>query len=419
VKAIFAGAKAKPLEATYRCQMLPHATLEPQNCMAKVSSDGVDVWGSMQFPQGAQGAAAAAAGMQLEQVRIWPQFIGGGFGRRIENDYVAQAVAIAKEMPGTPVKLIWMRPDDMKHDFYRPISQCKLSAGLDADGKLVGLHVRVSGQSINATLNQAAIVGGKDTRQLQGFYEAPGDAQLGYSVPNLLIEYAMRNTHVPVGPWRGVNTNQNGVYMECFMDEVARAAGKDPLDCILDFALSENLETVFVAQLLHNDDKEVGKILADPNTHISLSDAGAHLTFFCDAAFGLHLLGHWSRDLGVLDLPQAVHRLSGQPAKLFGLTGRGLLREGYAADLMLFDKATVARGPKRRAHDLPAGAARLTTSAVTRQHDADIAGPGDGEHDHSPENRVSTNNAVCGGEGRPADGLGDVRDQSGKRLRIG
>jgi N-acyl-D-aspartate/D-glutamate deacylase len=146
--------------------------------------------------------------------------------------------------------------------------------------------------------------------------------------------------------------------------DMARQAGKDPLDCILDFALSENLDTQFVAQLLHNDDKEVGKILADPNTHISLSDAGAHLTFFCDAAFGLHLLGRWSRELGVLDLPQAVHRLSGQPAKLFGLQGRGVLKEGYAADLMLFDKATVARGPKRRAHDLPAGAARLTTSGV-------------------------------------------------------
>ena len=146
--------------------------------------------------------------------------------------------------------------------------------------------------------------------------------------------------------------------------EVAARAGKEPLDCILDFALSEDLETTFVAQLLHNDEKAVGRILADPNTHISLSDAGAHLTFFCDAGFGLHLLGHWSRDLGVLDLPQAVHRLTGQPAKLFGLEGRGLLREGHAADLMLFDPATVARGPKRRAHDLPAGAARLTTSAV-------------------------------------------------------
>jgi N-acyl-D-aspartate/D-glutamate deacylase len=146
--------------------------------------------------------------------------------------------------------------------------------------------------------------------------------------------------------------------------ELARKEGKDPLDCILDFALEENLDTMFVAQLLHNDDRAVGRILADPDTHISLSDAGAHLTFFCDAGFGLHLLGHWSRDLGVLDLPQAVHRLTGQPATLFGIRDRGLLREGYAADLMLFDPSTVARGPKRRAHDLPSGAARLTASAV-------------------------------------------------------
>jgi N-acyl-D-aspartate/D-glutamate deacylase len=146
--------------------------------------------------------------------------------------------------------------------------------------------------------------------------------------------------------------------------DLARQAGKDPLDCMLDFALSENLDTLFVAQLLHNNEKEVGKILADPATHISLSDAGAHLTFFCDAGFGLHLLGHWSRDLGVLDLPQAVHRLTGQPAGLFGIEDRGVLKEGQAADLMLFDPATVARGPKRRAHDLPAGAARLTASAV-------------------------------------------------------
>ncbi|HYD05622.1 MAG TPA: amidohydrolase family protein [Reyranella sp.] len=146
--------------------------------------------------------------------------------------------------------------------------------------------------------------------------------------------------------------------------ELAKQTGKDPLDCILDFALSEDLGTLFVAQLLHNDDTEVGKILADPETHISLSDAGAHLTFFCDAGFGLHLLGHWSRDLGVLDLPQAVHRLTGQPADLFGIRDRGLLQPGQAADLMLFDPRTVARGPKRRAHDLPAGAARLTGSAV-------------------------------------------------------
>jgi isoquinoline 1-oxidoreductase beta subunit len=117
----------------------------------------------------------------------------------------------------------------MTHDFYRPISQCRLSAGLDDQGKLIGLHVRLSGQSINAFSNPAAIRGGGDRRQLQGWWEAPGDAQLGYTVPNLLIEYAMRNTHVPVGPWRGVNTNQNAVYMECFIEEVARAAGADSL----------------------------------------------------------------------------------------------------------------------------------------------------------------------------------------------
>ena len=104
---------------------------------------------------------------------------------------------------------------------------------------------------------------------------------------------------------------------------LAKQAGREPLDFILDFALSENLDTQFVAQLLHNDEKAVGRILADPNTHISLSDAGAHLTFFCDAGFGLHLMGHWSRDLGVLDLPQAVHRLTGQPARLFGLKRAG------------------------------------------------------------------------------------------------
>ena len=129
-----------------------------------------------------------------------------------------------------PVKLVWSREEDMTHDFYRPISQCKLSAGLDEKGNMVGLHVRVSGQSINAEVNPASIKNGADERQLQGYTSQPGDAQLGYTFPNLLIEYAMRNSHVPVGPWRGVNTNQNGIYMECFIEEVARAAGKDSLE---------------------------------------------------------------------------------------------------------------------------------------------------------------------------------------------
>src|SRR5262249_33167352 len=96
------------------------------------------------------------------------------------------------------------------------------------DNNLIALHLRVSGQSINAFLNPAAVADGKDDRQLQGYALKPGDQQFGYTVPNLLIEYAMRNTHVPVGPWRGVNTNQNAIYLECFMDEIAHAAGKDP-----------------------------------------------------------------------------------------------------------------------------------------------------------------------------------------------
>ena len=140
-----------------------------------------------------------------------------------------QAAAIGKQFPGVPIQMIWSREEDVSHDFYRPVSMCRLRAGLDAKGQLVGLHVRVAGQSINAFVNPPSVVDGKDRRQLQGMWKEPGDAQLGYTVPNLLVEYAMRNTHVPVGPWRGVNTNQNAVYIECFIDEVARAAGADPL----------------------------------------------------------------------------------------------------------------------------------------------------------------------------------------------
>jgi isoquinoline 1-oxidoreductase beta subunit len=169
--------------------------------------------------------------LPLEKCEVYKHVLGGGFGRRGgAQDYVRQAVAIAKQFPGVPIKMIWSREEDMAHDFYRPISQCRLAAGLDDSGKLLGLHVRVSGQSINAFVNSPAAREGKDDRQLQGYYEKPGDAQLGYTFPNLLIEYAMRNSHVPVGPWRGVNTNQNALYMECFMDEVAKAARSDPLE---------------------------------------------------------------------------------------------------------------------------------------------------------------------------------------------
>ena len=222
---------AKKVEAVYSTPFLAHACMEPMNATVKLSADKAEVWVPSQNVEASLAALSEASGVPLAKCDVHRLDLGGGFGRRGgTQDFVHQAVAIAKEFPDVPVKLIWSREEDQAHDFYRPISQCRLSAGLDADGKLTGLHVRVSGQSINATLNQAAIVNGQDMRQLQGYYEEPGDAQLGYTVPNLLIEYVMRNTHVPVGPWRGVNTNQNGIYMECFMDEVARAAGKDPLE---------------------------------------------------------------------------------------------------------------------------------------------------------------------------------------------
>jgi isoquinoline 1-oxidoreductase beta subunit len=222
---------AKKVEATYSTPFLAHATMETMNCTARISADKAEIWVPTQNAEASLAAVSESSGLPLDKCEVYRHDLGGGFGRRGgAQDYVRQAVAIAKEFPSVPIKLIWSREEDMAHDFYRPISQCKLSAGLDADGNLVGLHVRVSGQSINAFSNPALIVGGKDMRQLQGLYEQAGDAQLGYSVPNLLIDYAMRNTHVPVGPWRGVNTNQNGVYIECFMEEVARAAGKDSLE---------------------------------------------------------------------------------------------------------------------------------------------------------------------------------------------
>jgi isoquinoline 1-oxidoreductase subunit beta len=225
-----AGA-AKRVEAVYSTPFLAHACMETMNATVRLGADRAEVWVPTQNAEASLAALSEASGLPLAKCEVYAHDLGGGFGRRGgTQDYVTKAVAVAKHFPGIPVKLIWSREEDMAHDFFRPISQCKLTAGLDASGNLTGLHIRVSGQSINATLNPGAIKEGKDQRQLQGFWEQPGDAQLGYSFPNLLIEYAMRNTHVPVGPWRGVNTNQNGVYMECFMDEVARAAGKDPLE---------------------------------------------------------------------------------------------------------------------------------------------------------------------------------------------
>jgi N-acyl-D-amino-acid deacylase len=146
--------------------------------------------------------------------------------------------------------------------------------------------------------------------------------------------------------------------------ELARAAGMDALDTMLDLALEEDCNTVFSALLLNSDEEAVGRMLRHPASLVSLSDAGAHLTFFNDAGFGLHLLGHWVRERGVLSLEEAVRRLTSHPASIFGIRRRGALLPGYYADLLLFDPARVHRGPKQRIFDLPGGQPRLTTPAI-------------------------------------------------------
>jgi isoquinoline 1-oxidoreductase beta subunit len=219
------------VEAVYTTPFLAHATMEPMNCTARVSDDKAEVWVPTQNGEAALAALSEASGVSLDKCEVYKMDLGGGFGRRgATQDFVHQAVAIAKQVPGIPIKLIWSREEDMTHDFYRPVSQCRMDAALDDVGNLTALHMRISGQSISAFLNPATVQGDKDGRQLQGLSAKPGDAQFSYHIKNLLIEYAMRNSHVPVGPWRGVNTNQNAVYVECFMDEAAKAAGKDPLD---------------------------------------------------------------------------------------------------------------------------------------------------------------------------------------------
>ncbi|HEY3195170.1 MAG TPA: molybdopterin cofactor-binding domain-containing protein, partial [Candidatus Dormibacteraeota bacterium] len=173
---------AKQIEAVYRTPFLAHATMEPMNCTVKISADRAECWVPSQNAEASLAALSEQSGVPLARCEVYRHDLGGGFGRRGGlQDYVRQAVNIAKQFPDVPVKMIWSREEDMGHDFYRPISQCKLAAGLDEKGTLVGLHVRISGQSINAFLNPALVADGKDARQLQGYTDKPGDAQLGYT----------------------------------------------------------------------------------------------------------------------------------------------------------------------------------------------------------------------------------------------
>ncbi|WP_316398375.1 xanthine dehydrogenase family protein molybdopterin-binding subunit [Bradyrhizobium sp. 33ap4] len=227
-KAAIAGA-AKKVEAIYSYPYQNHATMEPMNATVLYTPDKCEVWCGTQNGEAAFAAALEASGLPAEKVDVHKLMLGGGFGRRGMTDYVRQAVAIAKQMPGTPIKLLWSREEDMQHGKYHPITQCKLTGAFDADNNLVALHYRLSGQSILFSVRPEALQNGMDPAAFQGVAQA-GEAAIGYSVPNLLVEHSMRNPHVPPGFWRGVNVNHNAIYMECFMDELALAVGQDPLE---------------------------------------------------------------------------------------------------------------------------------------------------------------------------------------------
>jgi isoquinoline 1-oxidoreductase beta subunit len=221
---------ARRIEAVYSYPHQNHATMETMNATARWTPERCEVWTPTQNGEAALAAAAEAAGLPPAQCEVYKIHLGGGFGRRgAVHDWVRQSVAIAKQLPGVPVKMIWSREEDMQHGLYHPVTQCRMVAGLDAKGELQALHMRISGQSIVAGIFPQNIKDGRDPVVFQGL-NAPGpEASIGYSVPHLLVDHAMRNPHVPPGFWRGVNLNQNAIYLESFIDEIAHATKQDPL----------------------------------------------------------------------------------------------------------------------------------------------------------------------------------------------
>jgi isoquinoline 1-oxidoreductase beta subunit len=206
--------------------------MEPMNATAKWTPERCEAWVPTQDGEASLAAVIAASGLAAEKCDVYKINLGGGFGRRgAFQDYTTQAVNIAKQMPGTPIKLIWTREEDMTQGRYHPIMMCKLTGAFDANKNLTGVHMRLSGQSILAAVRPAVLAAqkGRDPLVFQGVFDG-GEHGLGYEFPNQLMDHAMRNTHIPPGFWRGVNVNQNAIFMECFMDELAEAAGVDAIE---------------------------------------------------------------------------------------------------------------------------------------------------------------------------------------------
>lgn len=229
-KGALRGAKTK-LEAVYSFPYLSHAAMEPMNATAIYTPDRCEVWCGTQNGEAALAAVVAASGLPFEKCEVHKMSLGGAFGRSaFDQDFVRQAVHIAKQIPGVPVKMLWTREEDMTQGRYHPVTQCKLVGGFDADKNLHGLHVRIAAPSILASAAPMNLQDGKDPSQFYGLNQS-GDSEFGYAaIPNILIDHAMRNMHVPPRPWRGVSCNQNAISVECFMDELAHEVGQDPLE---------------------------------------------------------------------------------------------------------------------------------------------------------------------------------------------
>lgn len=217
------GKAAKVVEADYFTPYLAHATMEPMVCTAWLQGNQLEVWSSTQNPEATLAVSAATAGVSQANVKVHPVQLGGGLGRKSPQDFTRQAVMIAKAMAGKPVKMLWTREEEIQHGLYRPASLMRFKAGLDASGKVDALHIRVSAPSILATLLKLPLPKGIDGQAVASFNDHP------YDIPNTLVDYAQRNTNVPVGFWRSVGHSQNPYGRECFIDELAQAAGKDPV----------------------------------------------------------------------------------------------------------------------------------------------------------------------------------------------